>query len=152
MGDFGDFKSEAQRGDTDAEPPDGVHTATLVRAVIRESRNTGDKGVVTEWQTLDMAYYWSNWGGTTGGAATHTLRLLRGIGLDPDKFEDWDDVGEELAHIEGNVYEVKVQRNGDYLNTYVTGKPDHVQTEIPVVAPEPAGGGRSAIFDDDVPF
>ena len=146
------FESFLAGGGEDAsEPPDGNHTATLVRAVIRQSSKTGDDFVVTEWQTTDLAHYWTNWGGTVGGAIQHTLRFIKELGVDPDKCTSFDQLGDELAPIEGQVFTVKVQRNGDYLNTYVVGKPEHVQTEMPVEPPVPAvkSGG---MFEDDVPF
>lgn len=142
--DFDAFKAE-----DGGEPPEGNHTATLARAVIRETVN-GTK-VVLEWQTEDLAYYWVSWHGVTGGQRQFTQRTLDTLGIDLAELTGWEELGDELATVEGRAFIVNVTRNGNFLNTKVLERPTGVQTALPVEAP-PAPP-RSAIFDDDdVPF
>jgi hypothetical protein len=150
--DFDAFKNSGDGG----EPPDGEHMATLVRAKVGESRRTGGTLIILEWQTLDLAYYWTVFRGVAGAQGTHTHKLLDALGVDLTNMGSWDELGNELAAVEGQDYRVKVKRNGDYLNTDVLDKPANVQTQIPVAGPaQPAQSGesKSAIFDDDdIPF
>lgn len=142
--DFQAFKSR-----DGGEPTVGNHTATLVRAVIRDTQN-GTK-IVLEWQTPDLAYYWTSWHGVTGGQRQFTQKTLDELGIDLDAIGNWDEMGDALMGVEGLTYIVAVTRKGDFLNTNVLERPDAVQTAIPVATP-PAQP-RSAIFDDDdIPF
>jgi hypothetical protein len=149
--DFDQFKNSGDGG----EPPDGEHMATLVRAKVGESRKTGATLIIIEWQTLDLAFYWTVFRGVAGSQGTHTHKLLDALGIDMDNLGSWDELGDELAQVEGNDYLVKVRRNGEFLNTDVLEKPTSVQTQIPV-GPQPSvntAGPASAVFDDDdIPF
>jgi len=148
---FDAFKAESNRGDT-IEPPDGRHTATLVTGKVGASR-AGDTMVILEWQTADFAHYWTSFHRTSGKASYFTRQVLDGLGLDVDEYDSWESVGTALGRLDGTAYTVMVQRNGDYLNTSVVGKPDHVQPELPVDSSDfqPKSSG---LFDDDddVPF
>jgi hypothetical protein len=148
-GDFDAFKNGGDSG----EPPDGIHTATLQATSVFESK-AGAWWVRTCWQTADRAHYWESLHGTEGGAKQFTLRLLAAIGVNLEALGSWDALGDELATVEGGLYTVKVTRRGDFLNTEIEGRPQGVQTEIPVQTPAaPAPASSSAIFgDDDIPF
>ena len=148
-GDFDAFKSEDGGG---GEPPLGRHTATLVHTAVIDTKN-GWK-VKLEWQSTDLAYYWESWHGVAGGQRRFTQKMLTELGVDYQKLNGWDELGDELAQAEDGIFVVNVKRNGDFLNTDVVGKPDGVQTELPVVAPATPPASRNAIFDDydSVPF
>ena len=147
--DFGDFKSE----EPDAlEPTDGNHTARLIRADINRDRETDRvKWVILEWQTTDLTFYWTSFHGVTKAAKTFTKRSLEQLGIDLEAMTNWDDVGTALSDVEEKTFTVRVSRNGKYLNTEVIGRPEVLQTELPVDAP-PTPVTASAFDDDDVPF
>jgi hypothetical protein len=136
------------------EPPDGNHTATLVRAKVGNSQ-AGDRLVILEWQTEDFAYYWTTFHGVNGGAKAFTQRILGKI-LDTDdlrEFGSWEGIGAALADREDTAYAVNVTRNGNYLNIKVLERSQGVQTAIPVEEPAPAQVAPASVFDDDdIPF
>lgn len=145
---FEDFKAESARGET-IEPPDGRHTVTLVVGKVGESR-AGDTMVILEWQTVDLAYYWTSFHRVSGKAAYFTRQVLEGLGLDVDSYGSWEALSDALGALNGTAFTVKVTRNGEYLNTSIVERPGHMQSELPV------GGEnhvKSSVFDDDdVPF
>jgi hypothetical protein len=153
--DFDSFKNSGAGGD---DPPDGTYMVTLVKAKLGNSRSTGDRLVILEFQSLDLAYYWTVFRGVSGSQGQHTNKMLTALGIDFSTLSTWDDLPDALALIEDTDYKVKVSHNGNYLNTDVIERPASVQTQIPVAAPakEPAKGGgpASAVFDDDddIPF
>lgn len=136
------------------DPPDGNHTATLVRAVIKEAES-GWHGLILEWQTLDFAFYWTSFHGVGGQQTTFTRQTLDRLGVDVENAATESEVADMLAALEGAAYVVNVKRSGQYLNTNVIERPERVQTTMPTVAPTPAAtpSPANAIFgDDDVPF
>lgn len=143
MSDFETFKAQSKRGET-AEPPDGIHTATLIAAKVGESR-AGDTLVILEWQTVDLAHYWTSFHRVDGKAAFFTKQVLEGLGLNLDALDSWGAVGDALEPLSGATYSVQITRNGEYLNTTIAGK----QTDLPVDAP--ATPKPASVFDD-VPF
>lgn len=139
------------KDDGGGEPPDGTHTASLVRAVLRESKSTGAPMVITEWQTEDFAYYWTSFHNVTGGQKQFARDMLKALGLDLAAIDTEDQLGDALAAVEGRAYVVAVSHSGTFLNTRVIERATGVQTALPVEVP-PAKP-RSAIFDDDdIPF
>ena len=152
--DFNEFKDSADVvADEDrVEPTNGNHTALLARAVVVESQKDGRTYVICEWQTTDLAYYWSAVRGVTGGAKGHTHRTLTSLGIDLDEISSWDELGDRLAAVEGQTFMVEVSRNGNFVNTRIIERVTAVQTAIPVTAPPdppPKGGDFD---DDDIPF
>jgi hypothetical protein len=146
----GDFDAFKNGGGDAGEPADGIHTATLQTAAVFESK-AGAWWIRTCWQTADLAHYWESLHGTEGGAQRFTLRLLAAIGVNLETLGSWDQLGDELATIEGGIFTVKVTHRGEFLNTEIEGRPQGIQTAIPVETPTAAP--RSAIFDDDdIPF
>jgi hypothetical protein len=147
--DFDEFKGDDPEA---AEPVPGDHTATLVRGVVNNDRETGRaKWVVLEWQTTDLACYWTSFHGVSKQAKIFTKRALSKLGIDLDAMTGWADVGDALAAAEGTAYVVRVSRNGKYLNTEVVDRPDAYQTELPVAVPSTPKPATD--FDDeDVPF
>lgn len=136
------------------EPPDGDHTATLVHAKLGNSQATGDRLVILEWQTEDLAYYWTTFHGINGGAKPFTQRILNKL-LDVDDLRElgsWEGVEDALQRCEDATYRVNVTHNGNYLNIKVLERPEAVQTAIPVEAPAPPPAPASDFDDDDIPF
>jgi hypothetical protein len=144
---FDDFKS-ADGG----SPPDGsVLDARLVRAYVFESQR-GDTFIKTEWTT--DRYYWEYLRGIAGNGRRVAQELVLALGIDMTKLNSWEALGDELAVREGTTYTVRVEHNGNFINTYVEDKPQGVQEEIPIdrdFAPTPAGAG-AVDDDDDIPF
>lgn len=147
---FDEFKN-ADAG----EPPDGIHHATLESANVFESQK-GDTFVKLTWRTQDLEHYWESLHGTQGRAKHFTQEAVTALGIDFGNLKDWQQLDTELRAREGSVYEVRVERNGSYLNSYVEGRPQGVQGTLPDVpidttdfetAPAAANGS-----DDDIPF
>jgi hypothetical protein len=147
--DFADFKED----EPDAlEPTSGNHTATLVRGAINRDRDTDRvKWVILEWQTTDLAFYWTSFHGVTKGAKHFTKRALEELGIDMDAVSGWDEIADALTGAEGVAFTVRVTRNGKYLNTEVIDRPDAIQTELPVEVPHTPKPATD-FDDDDVPF
>ena len=146
--DFGEFKSE----EPDAlEPVDGNHTARLIRADLNRDKESGRvKWVILEWQTLDLAFYWTSFHGVTKQAKVFTKRSLERLGIDLEAMTSWDDIGTALSDVEDRTFVVRVSHNGKYLNTEVLDGGE-IQTELPVNTP-PTPVKASAFDDDDIPF
>jgi hypothetical protein len=150
VNDFQAFKKQAAgAGGDGGEPPDGNHTAALVRGSVIDTKN-GTR-VKFEWQTGDLAHYWESWHGVDGQAAWHTGKLLTALEIDTDTLTSFDELADKLLELEGRMFVVNVTRNGTFLNTKVLERAQGMQTAIPVEVP--AQTPRSAIFDDDdIPF
>jgi hypothetical protein len=150
--DFNQFKADAE---STAEPPDGNHTATLVRAKVGASQ-AGDTLIILEWQTEDFAYYWTTFHGVNGGAKAFTQRLLAKLDIALAELPSWQALEDELSDREGQTYVVNVTHNGNYLNIKVLEQPQGVQTAIPVEesvpAATPVAPATSDFDDDDIPF
>jgi hypothetical protein len=122
--------------------------------------NKGPWWVRTCWRTTDMAYYWETLNGMAGQRKGFTKKLLAGVGVDLDVVNSFDQLGDELAQFENRAYTVRVERNGNFLNTYVEGAETAPLPDVPVDdrgLPDPApaaAAARSAadLFGDDVPF
>ena len=144
---FDDFK-RADGG----EPADGLHTATLENSSVFESQK-GDTFIKLWWRTADNAHSWESLHGTTGAAKRFTQEAMAAVGVDFPNLSSWDALDDELRARLGTVYEVRVQRSGTFLNTYVEGlAEDSLQGEVPIDQtglPEPAVAGR---VDEDIPF
>jgi hypothetical protein len=125
-----------------------------VKAAVLDTRN-GPR-IKLEWQTTDFAHYWDSWHGVSGKAKGFTKQLLAELGIDVTALASEDQLSDELAAREGTIYTVKVVRNGDWVNTDVIERPDHVQAEIPIDnggLPTPGAAAKaSSMFDDNVPF
>jgi hypothetical protein len=149
MGDFDDFKSS-----DGGEPVDGTHTARLDAAAVLDTKN--GRRIKLTWQTVDYAHWWESWHGVSGKAKPFTKGVLAGIGVDLDALTSWDELSDQLADREGRVFEVTVERNGDWLNTSVVGLAKDVQLDLPVNGaglPDPDVAAAAGMFDDDdIPF
>ena|SRR5437660_6505685 len=166
---------DAFKAGGDGEPPDGAHTVWLERTSVFESR-AGAWWLRTCWRTTDLAYYWETLNALEGQRMQQTRELVTAVGVNLDEVNSWDEMGDELAQFENRAYIVKVSRNGDFLNTAVTGRAQSVQTTLgngttrteyqpaasrsdipadtkglPEVSPEPVPTG-GLFEDDDVPF
>jgi hypothetical protein len=148
--DFDSFKAS-----DGGEPVDGTHTARLDAAAVLETRN--GRRIKLTWQTTDYAYWWESWHGVEGRAKGFTKDVLAGIGIKLDELGSWDELADELAVREGKVYRVEVERNGDWLNTSVSGDAAGEQLDLPADTaglPERAAApaGRGLFDDDDISF
>ena len=146
---FEDFK-RADGG----EPVDGLHTATLENCSVFESQK-GDTFIKLWWRTADNAHSWESLHGTTGAAKRFTQEVMVVLGVDFLGLESWDELDNELRARLGTVYEVRVQRSGTFLNTYVEGLAEGVQEELPIDRtglPEPTPAANGAAADEQIPF
>jgi hypothetical protein len=143
-----DFKSE-DRG----EPVDGTHTAALDAAAVLDTKN--GRRIKLTWQTADNAHWWESWHGVEGKAKPFTKAVLTGLGIDLAEIRSEEQLGDELAAREGQLYEVAVEHNGDWINTTVIGPATDVQLDLPVDnggLPAPQTAATEGLFDDDIPF
>jgi hypothetical protein len=129
------------------EPPFGNHTASLITGRI--SRD--EKWLILEWQTIDLAHYWTSFHGLTGGQKAFTKRALDKLGIDLGEMGGWDDVVQAITARQGHVFMVRYVQNGTFKNTEILDRPEVVQTELPVEVP-PVPKATTAFDDDDVPF
>jgi hypothetical protein len=148
MDDFDDFKSNEG-----GEPVDGTHTARLEGAAVLDTKN--GRRIKLTWQTVDYAHWWESWHGVSGRAKGFTKDVLAGIGVDLDALTSWDELSDHLAAAEGQVFEVTVERNGDWLNTSVVRLAKDVQLDLPVNGgglPDAQAAAAGMFDDDDIPF
>lgn len=145
---FDDFKSN-----DGGEPPDGLHTARLDDTALLDTRN-GPKIKLT-WQTPDLAYWWESWHGVDGRARVFTKEILRGLEIDLAALGSADDLAVALEGKQGVLFEVGVERNGDWLNTSVEGRAVDPEPDLPIDTDDFADAvpvSAGAADDDDVPF
>lgn len=139
---------------SDDAPPDGKHDAALIDAGAFTSKN-GNDVVKLEFQTVDRQFQWSAiYGFNSVKAAGFTKGQCQVVGVNIDQVGSLDELDQALKDHVAGFYEVEVERNGDYVNTYVRdgGKPA-VVSDVPAdtsdLAPVPAAAGNS---DEDLPF
>jgi hypothetical protein len=149
---------DALRGQSGGEPPDGLHTAYLMRAELVET-SRGDR-MVTEWQTMsEPRYYWTTWFGFDGQRLSFTQEFLDALGVDRNRITDDALLEQALSNCVGLEYEVRTDAGASWVNTYVEGA---VSPDVPIdttglgqatPAPqEPVTVPAGAVSDEDIPF
>ena len=142
----------------------GGELAVPAAGAPAQRRHAGNRLIKTAWWTTDRVHYWESVQGTSGRGKQLAHELLMALGVDLGKLEGWDALADELAVREGSIYEVRVERRGDFLNTFIEGKPQGVQERMAV----PAGAASTSDVpidtadferrsppppdDDDIPF
>jgi hypothetical protein len=97
-------------------PPEGLHDAYLIAARLQ----TGSQDfIVTEWQS--GLFYWETLFGFTGGRIRFTQDALDGLGINRAKITDDDALSAALDDVRGSQFRVRVERNGNFVNTYIEG-------------------------------
>jgi hypothetical protein len=140
------------QGGEGGAPPDGTYTAYLMRAEIIDT----SKGsmLITEWQ--HDTHWWEAWFGFTGQRLAVTQSFLRGLGVLHLATDD-DALELALAKAAGSSYIVRVEHNGNFVNTSIAkdGPPMDAQAELPVqdsdLPTEPVPVAKVPA-DDDIPF
>jgi len=98
--------------------------------------------------------------GTSGRAMNMTMELLMTLGVDLSKCleearasgeDGWDVLAQAMARIEGQLWDVRVEHSGNFLNTYVESKPQGVQERMDVPI-DPVHVPAATPDDDDIPF
>jgi hypothetical protein len=152
-----DIDYDLLRGQVGGDPPDGLHSAYLMRAALVNT-SSGTR-LVTEWQTSgDESYYWTTWFGFDGNRLGFTQDFLDGLGVDRSKVTDDDAFEQTLADVQGTVYTVRTAAWSGGVNTYVeeTPAPPPGQTsfgDVPIDMPaQEAVAAASQTSDDDIPF
>lgn len=135
---------------SESTPTDGIYAAYLMAARLQTSAN-GDF-LVTEWQA--GSYWWETLFGFTSRRMSITQEFLDGLGVDRSHITDDDAFRLAIAKAAGQVYNVRVEVNGNFVNTYI-------ESPGPQPSPPPAAGGRgqealaglasNRSFDSDIP-
>jgi hypothetical protein len=129
---------------SESTPADGIYAAYLMAARLQTSNN-GDF-LVTEWQA--GSYWWETLFGFTSRRMAITQEFLDGLGVDRSHITDDDAFRLAIAKASGKVYNVRVEVNGNFVNTYI---------ETP--GAQESGRGQEALaglassrsFDSDIP-
>lgn len=143
---WADANPDATQSDGEA-PPDGMYDVALVGADAFTSK-AGKDVAKLEFRTVDGEHEWTM---LMGFASTKAAGFSKGtclkIGVNVDEVSSLDALGEALRGFVGGFYEVVVERNGDFVNTYVNdGAPS--PSDVPAPEIEPANVGST----DDVPW
>lgn len=135
-------------GGGDNEPPEpGRYQVALIDAGAAISKREKPYQKMT-WRRLEDEYEWTVIHGfSSEGAANVAKREAREIGVNVDEVTSLEELDAGLKEQVGGFFLVDVQKNGDFVNTYVTGR---LTGDVPMEAPEPVAVGGSG--DDDVPF
>jgi hypothetical protein len=142
--------ADPDQGGNDNPPDDGIHDVALVDARAFTSKG-GDDTVVFEWRTVDGDYSWSQvCGFKSPKAAGFTKGQCITAGVDVDSVGSLDELDAALKECVAGFYEVEVQRNGEFVNTYIRGGQKPSQPDVPAdtAGLQPAAASK----DDDVPF
>lgn len=162
---LGDLKHASETGSS-GEPPDGFYTARLEHTALLDTKN--GKRLKTEWRTVTAAdggtaeYAWDAWNGLEGAGAKFGADQLDALGITLAAITTEDQLRDALLDLENGIYTVRVERNGNFLNTFVEDRgpalaaPAVPHDELEPIAPgdaqdELAPAGNS-LFDDDIPF
>lgn len=138
------------RGEDRGAPADGNYDAWLARARLQMGESDF---VVTEWQVDNL--YWESLNGFEGRRMTYTQELLDGLGIDRAKIMSDADLSNALDDASEQVYRVRVEQNGRFINTYVLGR---VESDAPIDAGDLPKASASAApspaeeDDDEIPF
>lgn len=154
MSGFDDTWAEASAdgNNQDDAPPDGTYDAALIDAGAFTSKQDNDVAKL-EFQTVDKQYTWTM---IMGFASTKAASFSKGtcatVGVDVDSVNSMEELDTALKAVVGGFFEVKVERNGDWTNTYVQDGIPAQQPDVPAdtsdLQPTPSG----ASDDDDLPF
>jgi hypothetical protein len=100
-------------------PPNGTYDVALIDASAFTSK-AGDDYVKFEWQTVDKQHAWPQLNGFgTVKAAGFTKGQCMKVGVDVELVSAFAHIDDALKPLIGQFYEVKVEHNGEYVNTYV---------------------------------
>jgi hypothetical protein len=121
---FDETWADANPGQPDDDAPaDGKHDAALIDASAFTSKN-GKDVVKLEFQTVDKDHTWGViYGFNSVKAAGFTKGQCQAIGVNTEAPDivSLDALGQALKEHVGEFFEVDVERNGEYVNTYVRG-------------------------------
>lgn len=147
---FEDTWANASTEDSgDNAPPDGLYDAALMDAGAFTSKQGNDVGKL-EWQTVDKQYQWTQiLGFKNPKQAGFSKAQCMKVGVDVDGVSSLDELDEALKEKVGGFYELEVQHNGEFVNTYV--RDGAVPSDLPAPDPVPAAA-PGAEFGDDVPW
>lgn len=131
----------------DNSPPDGMYDAALVDAGAFTSKQGNDVAKL-EFQTVDKQYDWTMiLGFGSPKQAGFSKATCMKIGVNVESVSSLDELDEALKAQVGGFFEVTVERNGEYVNTYVND--GATPGDVPPPDPVPA---TACFGDDDIPF
>jgi hypothetical protein len=125
MSDFDSAWGSASVGDGEQSnfdpPPDGDHIAELRKASALTSKK-GDDWVVLEFREIRSGHDWTVMlGFKSQGQANVTKTACFRLGVQVDEVFSLEQLGQELERKVGGYFEVTVQTNGEFRNTYING-------------------------------
>lgn len=141
-------------GTSNLEPPgEGQFDVKLLRAGAFTSK-AGNEVMTLEVRVIDgehEGYEWTEMRNfKTQGAANAAKATADRLGVDVEAVRSMADLDAGLRSLAGKTFVFNVERNGEYLNVYVSG-------EVYPTAPEPQADpgpetGWAPIEDEDIPF
>lgn len=116
----------AEQFDPSQPPEPGIYTV-VVRETKAFKSAAGDDTVVIELEGIDGAAAQREWSVLQGfkseKQASFTKRVCQDLGVDIASVLSLDDLDTKLKEAAvGNYFTVEVKRNGNYTNTYITGR------------------------------
>lgn len=112
-------------------PPDGEHVAELRKASGVRSKKEED-WIILELREIRSGHDWTVMRGFRPMMVNITKSTCARLGIDVDAPGlDWEGLKHELEQCQGNYYEVTVQTNGEFRNTYVNGPARNATQTLP---------------------
>lgn len=134
-------------------PPEGDYDVALVDAGAFTAKSGNDivKLGLRVIGGLSNGHEWTELRNfKSQGAANATKTTCARLGVPVEGVSSLAELNDRLKEIVGQYFEVTVQRNGEYLNTYINGP---AIPDVPINEPEPiAVGSDPSPGDDDIPF
>lgn len=137
--------------DSNDPPEPGEYTVVIAGARAFQS-SKGNDIVIVEWNITNgplTAYQWPDiYSFKNEGSVKAAKGMCARIGVDVEAIGSLEDLDARLHQRIGEYFTVEVKQNGQFRNTYVTGRPVGALSDIPndgAFEPVPAN-------DDDIPF
>lgn len=139
-------------GGGDNDPPEpGRYQVALIDAGAAISKRDKPYQKMA-WRRVEDNYEWTVIHGfNSEGAANLAKREAREIGVNVDDITCLEELDAALKERVGGFFIVDVQKNGDFVNTYVTGR---LTGDVPIDTSDmqPAPVASEITSDDDIPF
>lgn len=150
---WGQVDPNAVGGD-DSQPPEaGTYTVVLKDADAFTSKK-GEDWQKLEFGLLDRDHDWTVlFGFKSQAAANFAANQAREVGVDVSGIRSMEELAAALKQHVGTYYEVEVEQNGEYRNTYIRGRStSEPLNSLGAQAPAPPTPVAAGAASSDVPF